>query len=402
MLYFCSLVFALTLDFTLAQAEKAAPPESETRPKIRLGAGSAEFEPPADPVGIELDELGPNRAAENNKRGEFAAAPIPIVNPTVGNGLGGMAMYAFRLRAKDDRSPPSVLGGGGFATDNGSWLTALGGKFHLFGDRLRISGGMATGRVNYDFFGIGGERGEDRAAIPLTQAVTGALIESKVRFLGNWFIGPRYLWSTSSVGIDWDKIGAELPPNLPERDFRLQTAALGLKIERDSRDSQFFPLKGSFFDIKTDFFSPKFGSDRSYTIVDVSYSGFASFSEQNVIAYRVAACGSSDDAPFYSVCPLGRPQDLRGYQLGEYRDYRMLVGQVEYRREVIWRFGAVGFFGLGAVAETFGDFTADALKPGGGVGVRFLLAKQNRINLRFDYAWGQSDSAFYIGLGEAF
>ena len=53
-------------------------------------------------------------------------------------------------------------------------------------------------------------------------------------------------------------------------------------------------------------------------------------------------------------------------------------------------------------SSTLGDLGGSDVKPGGGVGVRFLLAKQNRINLRFDYAWGQDSSAFYIGLGEAF
>ena len=219
--------------------------------------------------------------------------------------------------------------------------------------------------------------------------MSGFLIESKVRVFGSWFAGPRYLWSKSSVGIDWDKIEIDLPPGLPEADFHLQTAALGFR-------------EGSLLDIKTDFFSPKFGSDRAYTVFDVSFSGFTSFHAKNVIAYRVDLCGSSEDTPFYSVCPLGRSADIRGYQLGEYRDFRMLVGQVEYRRYLVWRLGAVGFVGLGALAETLGDLGGSDVKPGGGVGVRFLLAKQNRINLRFDYAWGQDSSAFYIGLGEAF
>jgi hypothetical protein len=399
----CFVVFSSSLSLVFAQSVVDAASESKEKPKISVGASSAEFGSTAGSAGIGVDELGTNQVdPDKKKRGEFAATPIPVVNPTIGNGLGGIGMYAVHFDKHDGVSPPSVLAGGGFATDNGSWLLALGAKLHLSKDRFRVLGGAATGRLNYDFFGIGNEGGSGRPAIPLTQKISGFLIEPKFRFVGNWFVGPRYHLSKSAIALDWDKIEGERPPNLPEQDFRLQTAALGFKVEWDTRDNQFYPLRGSFFDVKTDFFSPKFGGDRTYQSLNISYAGFHSFCQKNVIAYRVSACGSSDDAPFYDICLLGLSKDIRGYQIGEYRDYRMLVGQVEYRRELFWRFGAVGFLGAGQVAETFGNFSTDQIKPGGGFGLRFLLARENKVNVRIDYAWGKDSSALYIGLGEVF
>jgi len=121
-----------------------------------------------------------------------------------------------------------------------------------------------------------------------------------------------------------------------------------------------------------------------------------------VVAYRAAVCAIGGDAPFYALCKLGNSQDIRGYAVGVYQDRRMIVGQVEYRRELPWRFGLAAFFGLGEVADSFGDFNGDDILPGGGIGVRFLLAEQNHINLRVDYAWGRDSSALYVGLLEAF
>lgn len=95
-------------------------------------------------------------------------------------------------------------------------------------------------------------------------------------------------------------------------------------------------------------------------------------------------------------------KDIRGYEIGRYRDRRMLVGQVEYRRELFWGLGAVAFFGLGEVGETFGDFNGSNILPGGGLGARLTLAEENHIDLRIDYAWGRDSSALYIGLMEAF
>jgi hypothetical protein len=54
------------------------------------------------------------------------------------------------------------------------------------------------------------------------------------------------------------------------------------------------------------------------------------------------------------------------------------------------------------VAETFSKFNTGNILPGGGLGVRFTLAKESRINLRIDYGWGKDGSAFYVGIAEAF
>jgi outer membrane translocation and assembly module TamA len=111
-------------------------------------------------------------------------------------------------------------------------------------------------------------------------------------------------------------------------------------------------------------------------------------------------CAASDRTPFFDLCLLGLSADLRGYQIGQYRDNRMLVGQVEYRRELFWRLGAVAFAGAGAVGSNFTSFGNP--EPGGGVGLRFVLAKKNHINLRADYAWGNNSHASYVSIGEAF
>ena len=80
----------------------------------------------------------------------------------------------------------------------------------------------------------------------------------------------------------------------------------------------------------------------------------------------------------------------------------MIVGQAEYRRELFWPLGAVAFAGAGAVAHTWSDFGNSDAQPGGGLGLRFVLAKRNHINLRADYAWGNGSRATYISLGESF
>jgi hypothetical protein len=40
--------------------------------------------------------------------------------------------------------------------------------------------------------------------------------------------------------------------------------------------------------------------------------------------------------------------------------------------------------------------------PAGGVGLRWRLTRQNRLNFRIDYALGRDDDSLIISVGEAF
>jgi outer membrane translocation and assembly module TamA len=80
----------------------------------------------------------------------------------------------------------------------------------------------------------------------------------------------------------------------------------------------------------------------------------------------------------------------------------MLTAQAEYRLALLKRFGLAAFFGVGEVAPELGAFDNDNLKPAGGVGVRYTLAKKNHVNLRVDYAVGLQGGGVYMGVSEAF
>lgn len=58
--------------------------------------------------------------------------------------------------------------------------------------------------------------------------------------------------------------------------------------------------------------------------------------------------------------------------------------------------------GAGQVAPDVNALRWRDVLPGGGVGVRYTLAKRNQLNLRVDYAWGKESSALYVGVAEAF
>jgi len=393
---------------------EATPVQEAADSQFRLGATSSV---PISTGQVSLQGMrgqpadDPANQGKPFKRYELVGTPIPIVSPTIGNGVAGVGAIAVHLDRDDRRSPPSMFGAGAAYTSNGTYGWGVLSELFLMEDRFRILGMFGKGRVNYDYYGTGHESGEEGLFLPVELNALVLVVEPKVRIFGRWFAGPRYRLMDGDVAINLERLFDQFPdfpsipdfPEIPDPDFNVRTAALGARVERDSRDSQFYPHSGSLVDTMLEFHDPAFGAQRTYQNVQISYQGYHGFRERNVIAYRGSVCiAAGKHVPFFDLCSLGHSEDIRGYAVGQFQDRRMLVGQVEYRRDLFWRIGAVGFFGAGEVAEKFSDFIAKNILPGGGLGVRFQLAKQNHINLRFDYAWGKDSSAFYVSLSEAF
>jgi hypothetical protein len=391
-------ILALMVASPALQADQAG-----DSPAVSVFGGGAnpEVSGPGGTADIGTIQRTPNHLdCSTRKRGEFAFAPIPVVNPTLGDGLAAVVLYMVNLGPCTATPAPSTFGAMGMKTNNGSWAVGTGANLILLADRLRITVGAGGGTFNYNYYGIGNSAGSNGVYLKISQESTAFLIEPKVRLIRKWYVGPRYHIIRNTIRPDVEATANQ--PALPESDLNVRTAALGLRVQNDMRDSQFYPTKGALLDQKLDFFNAAFGGRRTYQSELLSYSKYIGFGQKNVLAMRGSVCAAWGPVPFYDLCALGMSQDLRGYEIGRYRDKRFLAAQVEFRRELFWRFGAVAFMGAGEVGPTFGDFNTANLLPGGGVGLRFLLTKQNHVNLRVDYALGRDSHALYLGVMEAF
>lgn len=326
---------------------------------------------------------------------EFVLAPIPIVNPTLDNGL---AVAVGELYTIDRGSPPSGTLAMGFYTSNDSWGGGLAQMLHLDDDRYRALIAGAYFDVNFDFFGIGSDAGDDGESVPLNQTGYGGMADFRVRLWRDWYAGPRYRFGKTTASADLTNTNVPIP----SADLDLRTASLGPHIERDTRSDQFYPRAGSWFDLVMAFAGETIGGRRNYQLYQAAFSTYSSLSPWQVLATKINSCFADGDVPFYDLCLLGQYQDIRGYQTGQYRDRAMLTAQAEWRVEVWKRIGVVAFGGAGEVAESFGKFSGSGILPSGGVGLRYRLTEENHVNLRADYAWGKNSSALYISIAEAF
>lgn len=365
-----------------------------------------------NPLSAAINQETPAQSppTEKKKRGEFVIAPIPMINPTLDNGLALVVAYLYRLNKNDKVSPPSVTGIGGFRTSNGSRGFGMAQQFYLKEDRYRLTFAGGRANINYNFFGIGAEAGDAGLSIPLHVSGSGFLIEGLMRIkTSRWYFGARYHFMKAKIAVDFSNIlpaGQDPPPDrritIPEIDINLRTAALGPHLLRDTRNDSFYPTKGSLFDVRMDFYGQAVGGHRTYQDYQISYNKYYSLSARQVIAARAASCFVRGNAPFYDLCAFGKSSDVRGYEAGRYLDRNMLAGQAEYRLELPKRFGFAAFGGAGEVAHTIGDFRSDKMLPGGGIGLRYRLTKESHINFRVDYAWGKDSRTLYVGVSEAF
>ena len=69
---------------------------------------------------------------------------------------------------------------------------------------------------------------------------------------------------------------------------------------------------------------------------------------------------------------------------------------------LIWRFGLVAFAGFGQVAPELNQVSINDLKPSVGLGLRFTLIPEQKVNLRIDFGIGKDNSSFNIDFMEAF
>jgi len=334
------------------------------------------------------------------KRGSFVIAPIPISSPAVGSGLVLVLGYVFKFNEKDQKSPPSEIGFVGARTNNGSGGGGIGGRFYFAENKYQATMAVARGRANFDFFGIGRVAGTDSISVPL-QVGGSVFFGEFMRNVGkDIFVGGRYQYRNLSASLN-------LPPPpggfvIPEIDIHGKSVAIGVHVQRDLRDSTFYPTKGSLFDVTGDFFDQAWGSRRQYQTYKISYNAYKALGEKQVLAYRAMACSANENVPFYDLCLYGVSNDLRGYAGGEFQNRRMFATQAEYRRELPKRFGVVAFGGIGGIARRWNAFRSDELLPSVGAGLRFTLVKKDHINYRIDWAVGRAGHTLSIGIGEAF
>lgn len=371
--------------------------------QTEVSVGSVELDSEVGVPGVlgDVDDTLEEAADDGNggrqRSFEPVVAPLPSRNPVFGWTLSVPAMLMYKPSFAVPEDSVWISGLFGFYAENESWGAGLLQRMSFGGDRWRVMGSLFHADMNYEYFGIGGEGGP---SILLDQDIDLVLIEGLRRIAPDLYLGLRATYAQTELGPRLPDI--TLPPGLDPDLLRvgLTLATIAPRLQYDTRDTEFYPRSGFFIDVTAAISRDAIGADLEYERYDASMNHYRPIGDRGVLASRVATQYTSQETPFFLYPAFGQGADLRGYQMGSYRDRFLVAAQAEYRHRFTERIGATAFAGVGSVAPDFAGWEKTLWSFG--AGFRFVLAPKNDIGLRVDIARGRDETIYYVGIGEAF
>ena len=176
----------------------------------------------------------------------------------------------------------------------------------------------------------------------------------------------------------------------------------GLALLLDTRDDNFVPAKGRYVYLSGRWFSPAFGGDYAFGRYTLDAREYLPLGSDHLFAVQTYLCAVAGTSPFQMLPLLGGDVRGRGYYSGRYRDNLLFSAQAEYRSPLVFRLGLVLFGGITQVSGNFAGLALRGIHPFTGFGLRFRLLNDTRVNLRFDWGYGDASDGNYIGVNEAF
>ena len=349
----------------------------------------------------ENDSLGVARAAKaEEKNGSWVGLPVIYYTPETRFGFGALGMRLFSLDAADTTVRTSNVQLYALYTLNKQILISPSYTLFFPQEKYILKGNLAYFKFPRYYYGIGNELPETNQEL-----VDYTLLRAENRLL-------RKVNKQLFAGLQWNyyrvfnveqEAEGLLETNQPAGWDGYTASGVGAALVFDTRDLVVNPSRGGYLELISLFNSRLSGSEFSYNQYTVdARKYFQVHPNWHILALQFLGQFSSGTVPFLQLSQLGGATIMRGYYQGRYRDKNYMAAQAEYRLPIWWRIGAAAFAGLGDVAPSLDAFSVLTLKPSYGLGLRFMVNESEKVNIRFDYAWGKETSGFYLEITEAF
>lgn len=332
-------------------------------------------------------------AAAREPEGSWVIVPIPVSNPTFGNGLQLGLLY---LHAPSGGEPPATSGVGVMATDNDTRLAAAFHNQSFDHDRYRLTALLGGGQFAGKLFGIGASG--ILADHPVNYQFNGEALalEGLVRVVAgyDWFVGLNIQQANSEITFETP----DVVPGLPALSGQFRFAGLGPSVLFDSRDDNTYPTRGENLLLRWVGYSGSWGNQTTFNKADLDLRFYRSLTADLVGALRGRFQTASDPAPFFALPSL----DLPGVSADRYRDSRALTVGGELRYAFLPRWGLLAFLDAGRTAATTRALGSAPTIVSYGAGVRWQASAQRRLYLGLDASFGTAGNTVFIQVGENF
>lgn len=335
---------------------------------------------------------------------KIITAPIIYYSPETSLGFGLGSKYLFKFKgsgheARTSNMPISLL----YTLKNQFFIFS---GFEVFTNQEKwvITGNIIFQNYPRLFYGVGRSTPESNEEIYdsyqfLIEPILMKRVFTRYLFLGG---GLRY---NTIYNTEIEESGL-LDTTRPTGFDGSTSVGVEFAALYDSRDNILNASKGWYLEFTRGFYYPSLGSTHKFDLTRFDLRYYKSLSENNdgVLAFQAKGHFSNGDVPLAEHALFGSEEIMRGYIEGRYIEKNLLVTQLEYRRTFKnSRFGFVTFFGLGDVYSNSKELKLNDIKLNYGAGLRFMLDKREKLNIRFDYGVGNESSGnLYVNVAEAF
>ncbi|OYZ00693.1 MAG: hypothetical protein B7Y37_09820 [Sphingobacteriia bacterium 28-36-52] len=329
--------------------------------------------------------------------------PIPILTSTPETGIrfGGALEYFFNAKEKDAEARGSYIHGQLTYSTLGQFEAKATWQVFTKGEKFVFRGSAGYSTYNDRFWGIGNNTVAENNY--LAQDYSRIFLESRTyRLLKNqWYIGLK---------LDYNDVYnvVNAKPLTPDQNdvpgiYGSKTIGLGPAILYEGRDFPFSAHKGAYAEV---YFARNFSFKNNpydFNTWFLDLRKYYPLTTNSTLAFQLSSIHTTGNVPLRELPKVGGSVLMRGYFTGRFRDRSFTALQAEYRFHIWrWVYGAA-FGSAGLIDDALSSYSTGNLLKAGGLGLRFLVNKKNRMFLRLDYARNSTaGGAYYIRLNEAF
>ena len=353
--------------------------------------------------------------------------------------LGGIGIKYFDFRKNDMETPLSQLEFLAVYTTAKQVLVEGRWEFFFHQSKWRTRGEAIFNHYTDRDYGIGNDAGMRIAQLTANNPDTLNYLLFKAN---RWKFSPvvlRKIRPGLFIGLQYDMESMSGFDPLPDSYHFLNAdsarltdlpvtgwrSGAGVQFLFDTRDFVANPLHGSYVEFNALHYHKWFGADFEYSRFMVDARHYVNTFSNQTLALRgmLSVLGSDEPIPMRALSRTNGHKLVRGYFRGTYQDNHMAAFEAEYRLPFfkeesssklwqVWkRLGMVAFISGAQTMHQMEDFALDRFNLTAGGGLRILMNKSSRVNIRIDYAFGltkdsdgpgRKQKALYFFLAEAF
>ena len=352
-------------------------------------------------VGISFSRIAFSQGADTDKQErKVKIIPLPAIfyTPETRLGFGALTSFVFNLGDKTTTRNSNFQVLAAYTLNKQIILQS---KHNVFSrdENLIFNGELSYYDFPILYYGVGNDTKEEfEEDLDYQVVIFRQRVLKKMR--DHLFAGVQYRF-TNLYDLDFE------PEYLLGEKQRLESqtgfnSGIGLSVVYDSRDNVLNAREGAFIEVSNFFHGKGIGGDFIFNRYTIDVRKYWTLSDKDVIASQFFGEFNTSNTPFREMSLLGGETIMRGYYNGRYRDNQQMSFQGEYRRQLLPWLGVTAFSAFGDVASDFDNFDVGDFKWTAGGGLRLMVNRSDRINIRIDYGIGQNTSGFYFAFAEAF